>query len=114
MSAAPSSSSPLLERSLSITTLARNIVEFGIHKVICAACEVIRDDNAHPPKENHSPHTNGFAIFTSTQKLELVTQIAVALDAAARNNRDPGNELLAQLARQFTYLDNRTLDGVQV
>lgn len=94
--------------------IAEDISEFGIEKAVKSGFEIIRDDNENPPKDVHSRHVNGFAIFTSTQKLDLVTKIAAALEAAGRGSRAPGDELLKNLARQFAYLDNSELDGVQV
>lgn len=93
--------------------IADDIAELGLQESVNLAFEIIRDDNAHPPKDVDSRHTNGFAIFTSAQKLDLVTKIAAALDAAEKGNRTPGNELLENLAKQFAYLDNRELRGVQ-
>jgi hypothetical protein len=81
---------------------------------LSAAVEVIRDDNLHPPKDNQSRHVNGFAVLTPAQKHELVNRIAAALDADGSGNKAPGDQLLAQLAQQFAYLDNRSLDGVRV
>lgn len=94
--------------------VAGDIAEFGIETAVSLGLEVIRDDNVNPPKDIHSRHINGFAVFTSSQKLELITKIAAALDAAARGNKAPGDALLAQLANQFVYLNNDKLDGVQV
>lgn len=95
-------------------TIAGDISVLGIEKAVKTAYEIIRDDNANPPKDLHSRHVNGFAIFTSTQKLDLLTKIAAALEAAGRGNRAPGDELLKSLAKQFAYLENSELDGVQV
>lgn len=67
-----------------------------------------------PPKDIHSRHVSGFAIFTSAQKLDLLTKISAALSAAAKGNPEPGDKLLKSLTKQFAYLSNRELDGVQV
>ena len=97
-----------------IDMIAGDIAEQGIHKAVNSAVEIIRADNADGVKDTYSRHINGFAIFTSSQKLELVTRIAAALDGARVGNAAPGKELLAQLTQQFAYLDNNTLQGVQV
>lgn len=94
--------------------VAEDIATRGIRNSVQCAFEIIRDDNENPPKDVHSRHVNGFAIFTSEQKLELVTKIVAALDAAGKGNRDPGDELLANLAKQFAYLDNSGLEGTKV
>ncbi|MQA40562.1 hypothetical protein [Rugamonas aquatica] len=79
-----------------------------------SAFEVILDDNAFPPKDVHTRHVNGSAVFTSMQKLDLLAKIAAALEAAGRGDTAPGDGLLNDLARQFAYLDNSELNGVQV
>jgi len=102
------------DKAAALKAIAEDISALGIEEVVETAFEIIRDDNANPPKDVHSRHVNGFAIFSSTQKLDLVTKIAAALDAASRGDRGPGDMLLNNLAKQFAYLDNRELDGVQV
>lgn len=69
---------------------ADDIATLGIEKAVATAIEVIRDDNTNPPKDNHSRHSNGFAIFTSTQKLDLVAMIVAALEAVSRGKRTWG------------------------
>ncbi len=95
-------------------TIALHIKNFGIEKAVISSYEIIRDDNAFPPKDVYSRHTNGFAIFTSSQKLELLTMIASALEASGRGDSVPGRELLNSLSSQFAYLENSELRGVQV
>lgn len=97
-----------------VQTILDTIAQHGVDTAAAWAVEIIRDDNTHPPKDYHSRHSNGFAIFTSAQKLELVSQIAHALEAAGKGNRTPGNTLLADLTRQLAYLDNSKLDGIQL
>lgn len=67
-------------------TVANQIAQLGIHNAVSWAYEIIRDDNAYSAKDNCSRHLNGFAIFSSEQKLELITKLAAALNAAKRGN----------------------------
>lgn len=97
-----------------LSIIADDISELGIKKAVKSGFEIIRDDNAHPPKDMHSRKVNGFAIFTSAQKRDLVRQIESALEAAGRGDREPGVQLVESLTTQFAYLDNRELNGVQV
>lgn len=76
--------------------------------------EVIRDDNKFPPKDYSSRETNGFAVFTSEQKHELLAKLEGALEAAGKGNPAPGEALLNTLHRKFDYLANSTLVGVEV
>lgn len=94
--------------------IAEDIADLGIEKSVSLAYEIIRDDNAYPPKDVDSRHTNGFAVFTSEQKLDLVTKVSAALDAALKGDREPGDNLVQALTKQFVYLNNRELDGVRV
>jgi hypothetical protein len=100
------------------TQACRNIEHLisnhGLEKALHCSFEVIRDDDSFPPKDVHSRHVNGFAVFTSTQKLDLVTKIAAALAAASRGDSKPGMELVDSLTEQFAYLNNSELKGVQV
>jgi len=82
----------------------------GLH----SAFEVIRDDNKHPPKDYISRQSNGFAVFTSVQKQQLLGALKDALDAASKGNPAPGEQLLATLHRQFDYMTNDTLIGVTI
>ncbi|KQY15721.1 hypothetical protein ASD28_22920 [Massilia sp. Root133] len=97
-----------------LSIIADDISELGIKKAVKSGFEIIRDDNAHPPKDMHSRNVNGFAVFTSAQKHELVARIAIALEAAGQGDRAPGVQLLESLKAQFAYLDNRELEGVRV
>jgi hypothetical protein len=97
-----------------LQTIAEDIAQLGIGTAVKAAFEVIRDDNAFPPKDVHSRHTNGFAVFTGEQKLDLIAKVAAALDAAARGNKSPGEALLATLNEKLGYLENSELHGVQL
>ena len=95
-------------------TIEHLISNLGLEKAVNCSFEVIRDDDSFPPKDVHSRHVNGFAVFTSVQKLDLVTKIADALSAASRGDSEPGTELLDTLTKQFAYLNNSELRGVQV
>ena len=97
-----------------LKTIAEDISIYGIEKAVKSAYEIIRDDDSFPPKDNHSRHVNGFAIFTGTQKLDLLAKIADALESASKGNKAPGDVLLAALTKELGYLDNRELDGVQL
>lgn len=97
-----------------LKTIAEDISIYGIEKAVKSAYEIIRDDDSFPPKDNHSRHVNGFAIFTGTQKLDLLAKIADALESASKGNKAPGDALLAALTKELGYLDNRELDGVQL
>lgn len=97
-----------------LTIIADDISALGIKSTVKSAFEIIRDDNAYPPKDLHSRSVNGFAVFTSAQKHDLVAKIEVALEAAGQGDMAPGRLLLESLEAQFAYLENRELDGIQL
>lgn len=86
----------------------------GATRDLYAAFEVIRDDNAFPPKDDFSRQHNGFAVFTAEQKHQLVAKLKDALDAAGKGDPAPGEQLLRALTVQLDYLGNNTLLGVEV
>lgn len=93
-----------------ITEELKEKVTGGLH----FGFEVIRDDNKFPPKDYGSRATNGFAVFTSEQKHELLDKLKDALEAAGTGDSALGEELLNTLRRKFDYMSNSTLVGVQV
>jgi hypothetical protein len=67
--------------------------------------EVIRDDNAFPPKDISSREKNGFVVLSSERRYRLFDEISAALEAAKSGDTSKGSALLKDLQSEFDYLN---------
>jgi len=86
----------------------------GESREVHAAYQVIRDYNKYLPKDYLSREDNGFVVFTSEQKHQLLKGLKHAPDAAGNEDPAPGAQLLKTLALKSHYVANNTFIGVEL
>lgn len=90
------------DKDHAVNWLVQSLREGHIKKV---DFEVIRDDNAFPPKDFQSRETNGFVVLSSRRRHALFDEISAALAAAKSGDSAKGEALLESLREEFAYLN---------